>query len=847
MNALNIITETFLGKKKDSKLKTVKLGRGKEKTTKKISLEQDLLNVIRSSNSSAGSKTQVLKILENKGKVLGDQEQANFYARISDLSYNVSKVSVTDILGGKKLNTVLQIGDLIDFKKKCFTNDKLYWISNIVHQAPNFDIISQYADLSNIKVSIATVGEQNKGYKEGYIQDYDKNFTFIGKDFIKDSGITKIMECITKKTNGKLDVNDTEFKEAFQIKYKEFVYNNIKYGSVSINDSDIILTFKEGTNIKETIENTSIFSLPDIKKIKSTLDIKKSNDQGGGIYLSQGIKLTDFAPNIVYLTSTSFMKSQVLIEYDIDLVLFEEYARKRYVSESGKKAEEGKISIDNLGDYLGDIELDIKDINIIYIFFLIKYITVFKEMSGTFAKNLKEFLDKFGEMKDQIIDAERGFSLVFNVIEKFYDCFKSKINFDPIKALYNYLLKVTVEIKDFLTVFGFYKVKSFLEDYGLNKIFKKFIKAIDSKDFLLQLFDRIYEITQMFNTLTDSPDLIKHIRATGVNCYKIFYNNKDSSSLGLVWKIRSPSSFLGSLIGERGLKLDFDLSKSIDRAKDKYVKTKTEEQSIIKSYASMLSKDVLDKSEDAMLNSLAEIIYLYGHDDDVTRTIYDKESLSLFFKQWAKTIDSMPEDFKKYLYLYSVVGKSLSGNKNAIPELIEKDIPTYTKLYKSYLDKLKGEEAVKLAEMREKVVEAEKKLEDAKEGEDVDIASLASVASSSTKATTAADAIKELKNNIRVNVPTDDQVRLGFKIFSDEELNALAEGERNKVLQLREIGVFDQDMIDQMGGSGKLAFNKNSILRLVNGTVERINKIVRSKDNTRKNILKEHGKAELIK
>ena len=65
MNVIkNVISSnTFLGKKTSKKGRMIKLGKGKVKKEKKISFEQDILNILRSSGLDAGSYSSVVGIL----------------------------------------------------------------------------------------------------------------------------------------------------------------------------------------------------------------------------------------------------------------------------------------------------------------------------------------------------------------------------------------------------------------------------------------------------------------------------------------------------------------------------------------------------------------------------------------------------------------------------------------------------------------------------------------------------------------------------------------------------------------------------------------------------------------
>ena len=778
--------ESFLGKKKRKKPKKLTLGKGKMKSTKKITEEQDILNLLRSASVDKWTITDVIDQLKMKNKELSDMNKAKFYSEILNINYNISRISISDILGGKKLSSIIQIGDLSNFGKKCFTTDKLYWLSFIYFKYNKFSEIQNYADFSNLKVSVSTIAIKNHTYNEGYIQDFNKYFTFIGSAYMPDATQKKIIVNTIKSAG---DYNEKDFNDDYIAKvwnYGTFVYNNIEYKSCILNN-DIIFTLKSDTSQEEAIkifDNVSYFSSTDIKKAKAELDVKKANDADNGIYISQNIRLTDFAPSVVYLKN--YMQTEVLIEYDIDLVLLYTYLQKKNAEKKPK----------TIGEYLGDIVLDDKDINVIYSFFLIMFLTRFKEAEGTFSTNVKSFLEKYATIKDNLAKARQIFDIVLTIIEKFYDAFKNKINFDPIRNLYQYILKYTYDINKFFNSFNFEEIQEFLRTYDLTNIFAKLTNAINNRDWLYNVFKRITNLTEMINNLTDADEIVKNIRHTGILAYKIFYNQNNSDALNLIWKIRTPSSFLGNLFGTTKA-FDVDVRDTLDKVLTKYLKeTEATKEEIANSIAIM---SITSDNEGDIILGLAHLLSNVKDYPNASLIFSSGDKLSEVFQNWFNTQAAflLNDQKKKILILYLMaLNKKVTYSPENISNTLADFINSMIKSFNAYIDKIKSKKDEKLAKYGAEIAELEARRDKLLESKDEDEMSMVSTIPSGLP-----EEIKKMKKDELMNYIRSTTLKIPLEIQQKLKLNTIdlekyKTNQQNYIKTLRGLGILDDVILE---------------------------------------------------
>ena len=798
---------TFLGKKKSNKVKEITLGKGKTKKAKTISEEQDILNILRSSSININNYTDVNTALSGKNKSISDIDKANFFVQILKYNYNISKIHISDILGGKKLNTILFAGDITKYPMSCFSNDKLFWIAFIRLKFNDFTKIASYIDLSNLEIDIATLAVKfEKDYKQGYIQDFDKQLSFIGfTEFnISSEEAAKLLDTANPDKKEDKEAIEKACKWGFKWGHSAyFSYNGVEYFAFSLNNDIILIHNKSYTadQVAKAVKNTKIISSSDFKKTKGELEIKKAPGEGdrGGIYISQTLKLTDFAPFMVSLNQN--MNTEILFKLNIDVAAYNEHLLTEHNSLIGKETEHKKV-----GDFFSGTALDDKDIGIIYSMLLILYITQYKDAKEIkdvdFKKNLEKFLEEYPKQKENLSRARYMFDHSFNIIEKFYDAFKSKINFEPIKSIYNILIKTIVEIEEFYSSFDFKTLTKFLDEYNLDKMFRKLVAALDNRKWIHDLINRIYKVTKMFNTLEDPTEIIRNVRETGVLCYRIFYNPKEKDSLDLVWKLRSPSSFLGNVFDSIDSKFDISSAKMLGKAMEKYVEAAEAEK---KAVTSLLKVIDAPKTEDedkikGVLAGLAEVLINYT--DLSPAFVYEdpkkKEGYNELFQEWLKTIlPSLTSDQLKQLYVYNLADNGkIELNPFAVYSVMT-NVLTLRGLFDKYVEENETKKKDLIAKIRlakKELDEEEKKVEELKPevkpvDEETEISSTLRKKYHSKEGL--ASAIGKVNKYI---LKLENQKKLGLKTLTEEQLKKV---NREMLKMLRNTaGIADEVIID---------------------------------------------------
>ena len=843
MNVIkNVISSnTFLGKKTSKKGRMIKLGKGKVKKEKKISFEQDILNILRSSGLDAGSYSSVVGILRSKGKTLQDPSNAEFFAAIANLEYNVSKISVPDILGGKKFNSILQIGNIAFDGKNCFTNDRLYWVSYITKMYDDFEKIKNFIDLSNMNISIATLATKNsKDYNYGFVQDFNKYFSFIGSNLLTAKSANKVIEDALKNAESiiidTLDSSDL-YPHKIEFVRNTFIYNNEEY-IMYIGNKDLILVYstKVKEKIKEIYSQTKIFSSLDIKKAKDSIDVKKA-DATRGIYIAQNIRLSDFSPNVVYTIDS--LKTTVLVEYEIDLNSYFDIALN-IIKELGEKG-----TTQNIGKLFPNIELSIKDLDVLHIFVYVIYITKLKGTVTTYETKIKDFLENYSKLKDMVVECLSTLNIVLNAIEKFYDCFKTKINFDPIKNLHKYVTDNKISVENFFSTFDFTSLISKLTDYGLSMVFVSFTNALKNRDFLSRLYQKIYNVGDMFNSLKEPTKIVKEIRETGIACYRVFYNKYNDESFNIIWKLKSPASFLGNLYGD-GSDYDISLSKVIGKAEERYVAKAIDDEKRIKDLISLVN--ITELSDTIITESLANILVNVMTKDDKYLVMMNNKITELF-KDWAAAKiknNEFGEDVLKYILLYHKALKDeITVDKDSIQSMIFKNVENYINEFKAYIEKNKSKYATALAALKAESSKLSEEMDKLKKKEEEKAPfddEMSVIDFGSTKVRSKDDLLRLIASQIKGIISLENQVKLELGIIDNSTLNGLPKETQVLIAKMRSAGLLDKSIYEKTIKVGKTQYKnitKGIIQDIYNDTLAIYNELAKKseKDTKVKDIL----------
>ena len=220
-----------------------------------------------------------------------------------------TKVSVTDLLHGAYFNYYIG-GISFNLKSNVFTNDRLFWLAKLSVRLKRKGVYP-FLKLNDNNVSLQTLAvAQSKGYRKGYVQDYERNFSCIGLESLTPDELKKLQS--------------TEELRKNEIKY--FKYNNLEYGCI---------TFKSGCTI--TFLKNEIDKVADkIKKVR-VLGNRKTLDSGikpyklkkdKSIFISQNLNLTDFFPCEV-ITSDP-LNYAFLFKFDIDMLAYENHLHENF-------------------------------------------------------------------------------------------------------------------------------------------------------------------------------------------------------------------------------------------------------------------------------------------------------------------------------------------------------------------------------------------------------------------------------------------------------------------------------------------------------------------------------------
>lgn len=289
----------FLKKKKNRKLKKVSLGDPKASKRRVIKLKskgQEILDLIKKNmrdDDYTSESIQALLKLKGYEAGKGDPE---FYSTILKNTFYNQKISITDILGNKKFKYYFVVSKTYAEQSKCFTNDRLYWVAKMYTTLSNMKKeVQNSLYIDDAKISLSTISSvQNGDIKQGFIQDFDKDFSIIGTEkYIKDTDFSKI-------NYSKFIYNENEYDYNIGVDGSAIIYNNKKYNAGEV---------RKAIDKVKYIESKSAKS--DALKVKT---IKGGDSEL--CYISQKIKVTDYLPGIVVFSVSSYYTALVEVEFD---------------------------------------------------------------------------------------------------------------------------------------------------------------------------------------------------------------------------------------------------------------------------------------------------------------------------------------------------------------------------------------------------------------------------------------------------------------------------------------------------------------------------------------------------
>jgi len=680
----------FVGKKvkaeKQAKTYNIKEEEGKkEQVAKPKGRTQGIIDLLRKN---------INKINENdpaniRGFLAANQlrineDDAEFYSKVLLLTFNNIKVNITDILGGRTFT--YYIGEIeYNNKSTTFCNDKLFWLFKLFQNTKS-EIKELFID-ENISLSLQTYSNTiSTSYQKGFIQDYNKLFSFFGFSLfnMKETTYATLYASIVNgyETFAK---NYSSIATVFGLTAEDFItlnfpINNKKFNSYYIKKLGTFLCFEETMKLDDIIDKMKgtllIDSKSTTKNSLKVIEISKQYDEMN-VFISQKIKLSDFMPGIVEFPVS--LTYSYLLKVHIDMALLDEYLWSKYNDE--KKT---------IGDYFFIpflVNWDTFDLFSNYVTVLLSTRFRIKDTSQM-ATSFKAYLKFYSENRSTFTNFKKYYSELTSLLLKYYDSFHNRINVDSCESMSKLASKM-IRRTDFyranLRLFTGYAVV--LKDYNLDAVMGVCYNSMNALNLLVDAYDSL--VTSVKQVIAGTPaNLEEQIRSTGQKIYRLLTNK-------IIDEIRTPSGFLGDLSGA-----DMVSAKMVEEYVKKKLKGEEKDKSDIDKF--MLIDKISD--DEGYKYGLAGLINIYGGYGDITTK--DGSYVPQFIT-WINSKPDIEEELKKRI---TIAGKmsDVSKTTNAIDSTYKeyKDkIDALIKLYTNYLEENGLKDALAKLKKSDKILE----------------------------------------------------------------------------------------------------------------------------------------------
>ena len=611
--------------------------------------------------------------------------EAKFYQDlINSTAYN-TRLSVTDLLHGANFNYYLGVKSF-GFKSNVFTNDRLFWISKLSIRLKKRRIYP-FLKLSDNNVSLQTLAvAQDKGYRKGYIQDYEEDFSCIG------------LESLTAEERQKL--KDTETFKQNDIKY--YFYNNKEYGCLRF-PSGCVITF-----LKDEIDNV----VDKIKKVKVLGNKKNLTNEiklyklkaGKSVYISQNLNLTDFFP--CEIITSNPLTYGFLFKFDIDMLAFENHLRANF----NYKNDEG---FDSFFQFYDLVQWNTFDLMVNFL--IVEKMTTYKEGDdfADFRKSVENFISQYNDIKRDVRTLRQIIEKTIRMLVRFFDSFPTRIKFakiqkfnDPARDLKE---KLQAEIRKGTPE----KFEFLLRDYKLFNTCATIFNSVKNNCSILEGILIRFNSLLLKIRLKQGGTIEKDAKKLGVEIYNIFdfLNNKNF----LVDVIRTPSLFLGNLLEDneefnKGIK---DEAKKMDKKYELYQKENERIEEILKV-----------NPEDCIKRLIT--IYFYTKDEisdndfetDGNKTILKNDFAEWYDKDIKKARNYPNGEFYKKMAVYGarlLLSGAVDLEEVEIDQKTEKNLGYLIDQYNVFANKNKIEDQLAINENQEMINKLEKENRDLKE------------------------------------------------------------------------------------------------------------------------------------
>lgn len=480
-------------------------------------------------------------------KQISDSEARFYQDLVNSVVYN-TRVSVTDLLHGAYF--VYYIGERsFALESNVFTNDRLFWISKLSTRLKKRKIYP-FLRLNNNNVSLQTLAiAQDKGYRKGYVQDYEKNFSCIGLDSLTNDEKKKLENTEALKTN--------------EIQY--YTYNNLDYGCITFKSGCTITFLKDEIDqVVDKIKNVRV--LGNKKNLENEIKLFKIKE-GKGVYISQNLDLTDFFPCEIIVNNP--LNYAFLFKFDIDMLAFENHLHDKFEF----TVDEG---FDSFFKFKNLIQWNTFDLMVNFL--IVEKMTTYKtdDKYTDFRKYIDDFISKYNEIKRDIRDLRKIIDKTLKLLIKFFDSFPTKIKFEkmykfsePIRDMYE---KLKTEIKKKTPE----KFEFLLRDFKLTNTCVTIFNCVRNNCLFMEGVLKKLNLFLVKFRGKQGGTIVEDAKGIGVNIFTMldFAANKNF----LVNVIRTPSVFLGNLLEDdeefnKGLAKE---NKKMDKKYDKHKKRNDE-------------------------------------------------------------------------------------------------------------------------------------------------------------------------------------------------------------------------------------------------------------------------------
>lgn len=617
---------------------------------------------------------QIHSFFANSVKKNISESEAKFYLDLlNSVTYN-TRVSVTDLLHGAYFNCY--IGALtFNLKSNVFTNDRLFWLAKLSVRLKRKGVYP-FLKLNDNNVSLQTLAvSQNKGYRKGYVQDYERNFSCIGLESLTPDELKKLQSTEELKKN----------------EIKHFTYNNLEYGCITFK-SGCTITFLKNEIDKVADKIKKVRVLGNRKTLDSGIKLYKIK-QGKGVYISQNLNLTDFFPCEVIINDP--LNYTFLFKFDIDMLAFENYLHENFsfTPDGG---------FDSFFNFYNLVQWNTFDLMVNFL--IVEKMTTYKtdDKYAGFRKRVEDFISSYNEIKRDIRDLRKIIEKSLRLLTRFFDSFPTRIRFAKITKFSNPVREMYEKLKTEIRKGTAQKFEFLLRDYNLINTCITIYNCIKNNCSFLENILKKLDLFLIKFRGKQGGSIAEEAKKIGRNIFNMFdfYNNEHF----LVNMIRTPSIFLGNLL-EDDEEFNEEVAKENKKMDKKYDEHRKRNQEIIK---------ILDMNKKECIKRFITA-YFYTNDiiSDDDFTIEDKKTqLKNNFGRWYKKDIADGKGYPDGEYYKQISGygaQLLLDNSNDTDDLENINKETREKLeflitsYETYKQKNNLENNIIINENKEKI------------------------------------------------------------------------------------------------------------------------------------------------